>query len=238
MPKKKTTDLSVKHFSRYGEFLASFELSKHGWDNYMPVYDEYIDLLIHKMVCKICGKKWSSNPRLICNKCKMEITSQNKNKIIANGECSNCKSFFLKKNLKNCPKCKSLNVKNIPTCPLCKKGIIEIEEIDCECGSKAHIEKFRTIQVKASRLEKDGRSYAVDLRPKDLTQGSFHAYIWVCIDKDERPHFLVIPIKAFSKYAQNFINSTSFLKDEGREHFSASTFGKWGKFKDRFDLLE
>ncbi len=28
--KKTTTDLSAKHFSRYGEFLVSFELSKHG----------------------------------------------------------------------------------------------------------------------------------------------------------------------------------------------------------------
>lgn len=53
--KKTTTDLSTKHFSRYGEFLASFELSKHGWNMYNPVYDEYIDLLVHKHVCKNWG---------------------------------------------------------------------------------------------------------------------------------------------------------------------------------------
>ena len=46
---KTTTDLSAKHFSRYGEFLASFELSKHGWDTYTPLYDEYVDLIIHKI---------------------------------------------------------------------------------------------------------------------------------------------------------------------------------------------
>lgn len=65
----------------------------------------------------------------------------------------------------------------MPTCPHCKKGIITIEESICSCGSKEHIEKFRTIQVKASRLEKNGTSYAVDLRPKDLTQGLNHFYI-------------------------------------------------------------
>jgi hypothetical protein len=57
-----TTDLSAKHFSRYGEFLASFELSKHGWNVYNPVYDEYIDLLIHKHVCKDCGENWNLPP--------------------------------------------------------------------------------------------------------------------------------------------------------------------------------
>jgi hypothetical protein len=39
---KGVSDLSDKHFSRYGEFLVSFELSKYGWNVYSPVYDEYI----------------------------------------------------------------------------------------------------------------------------------------------------------------------------------------------------
>ena len=46
--KKAATDLNTKHFSRYGEFLVSFELSKYGWNVYDPVYDEYIDLIINK----------------------------------------------------------------------------------------------------------------------------------------------------------------------------------------------
>jgi len=29
---KDVSELSEKHFSRYGEFLVSFELSKHGWN--------------------------------------------------------------------------------------------------------------------------------------------------------------------------------------------------------------
>ena len=63
--KKTTTDLSPKHFSRYGEFLVSFELSKHGWNVYNPVYDEYIDLIIHKHICKDCSKNWNLTPALV-----------------------------------------------------------------------------------------------------------------------------------------------------------------------------
>jgi predicted Zn-ribbon and HTH transcriptional regulator len=240
MPKKQRTivDLSAKHFSRYGEFLASFELSKHGWDTYTPVYDEYIDLIIHKIVCKKCGQVWTTKLKLICKKCKKEITTSNKNKIIANGRCKNCGYLFLKKNRKTCPKCESDRLENIPTCPFCKKGKVEIEKIKCACGSRNFLEKIRTIQVKASRLERRGNSFAVDLKPRDLVQGENHFYIWICIDEDNKAYFLVIPIKEFKKKTKDFINSTSFLKDQGREHFSAITFGKWKKYLNRFDKLE
>ena len=239
MPKKTTVDLSAKHFSRYGEFLASFELSKHGWDVYTPVYDEYVDLIIHKVICKDCNKTWNTNPKLICKNCKKEITSTNKNRIIANGLCNKCGFKFLKKNKNKCPKCNSKDLENIPTCPLCKNGIVEIEDNHCpHCNSKNYSEKFRTIQVKASRLETRSNSYAVDLRPRDLSQGRNHFYIWVCIDNNDKPTFLVIPLQQFEKDAQNFIKSISFLKDQGREHFNAKTFGKWGKYKGKFQLLE
>lgn len=72
--KKSTTDLSAKHFSRYGEFLTSFELSKHGWNVYNPVYDEYIDFIIHKHICKKCGSKWNLTPALVCNKCGKDFS--------------------------------------------------------------------------------------------------------------------------------------------------------------------
>lgn len=236
---KKTVDLSAKHFSRYGEFLASFELSKYGWDTYTPVYDEYTDLIIHKVICKDCKKAWNTNPKLICNKCGKDITSTNKNKIIANGVCVNCGHSFLKKNAGKCPKCGSTNLENKPTCPLCKKGVVEIEEKICpHCKSKNYKEKFRTIQVKASRIETRGNSYAVDLRPRDLTQGNNHFYIWVCIDKEEKPRFLVIPVKNLEKDDKNFVNSISFLKDQGREHFNAKTFKQWKKYLGKFSLLE
>lgn len=236
---KRTADLSEKHFSRYGEFLASFELSKYGWDNYTPVYDEYTDLLIHKVVCKDCKKPWNTNPKLRCDNCKREITSSNKKDIVANGKCNNCKKIFLKKSLSKCPHCKSQDVDSIPTCPFCKKGRVKIDENACpHCGSKNHSEKFRTVQVKASRIEARGNSYAVDLRPRDLAQGDFHCYIWVCIDEEDKAHFLVIPLKDFGKESKNFLNSTSFVKDQGREHFNAKTFGKWSKYLNKFNLLE
>ena len=81
--KKTTTDLSAKHFSRYGEFLVSFELSKYGWNVYNPVYDEYIDLIIHKHVCKDCGRKWNLTPALVCKKCGKDFSKRQKSKIIA-----------------------------------------------------------------------------------------------------------------------------------------------------------
>ena len=44
--KRTTVDLSAKHFSRYGEFLVSFELSKFGWNVYNPVYKVFLFLKI------------------------------------------------------------------------------------------------------------------------------------------------------------------------------------------------
>lgn len=57
-----TVKLTTKHFSRFGEFIASFELSKRGWNVYSPMYDEYFDLVIHKVVCKKCGEIWNPTP--------------------------------------------------------------------------------------------------------------------------------------------------------------------------------
>lgn len=235
---KSTGDLNVKHFSRYGEFMASFELSKYGWDNYTPVYDEYTDLIIHKVVCNDCKKSWNTNPKLICNNCNEEITASWKGRIIANAECNDCHFKFSKSKKSNCPKCNSKNVNNVPTCPICKNGLVEIEDKSCpHCGSENHQEKFRTIQVKASRMDKKG-NYAVDLRPRDFTQGSNHFYIWVCIDNEDKAHFLVVPIKEFEEVSKNFINTISFLKDQGREHFNGKTFGKYKQFVNAFDKLE
>ena len=73
--KKTTTDLNTKHFSRYGEFLVSFELSKHGWNVYNPMYDEfdnedYVKVLISNMISKEgikLIKEWTNEKR-ICSK--------------------------------------------------------------------------------------------------------------------------------------------------------------------------
>jgi len=41
-----------------------------------------------------------------------------------------------------------------------------------------------------------------------------------------------------AKVSKNFINTISFLKDQGREHFNGKTFGKYKQFVNAFDKLE
>ena len=88
--KKTATDLNVKHFSRYGEFLVSFELSKRGWNVYNPMYDEYIDLITHKYVCKKCSKNWIINSSLKCQECDKDFSKTQKSRIIAKKICNKC----------------------------------------------------------------------------------------------------------------------------------------------------
>src|SRR3989339_264000 len=116
--KKSTVNLSTKHFSRYGEFLVSFELSKYGWNVYNPVYDEYIDLLIHKHVCNNCGKNWNLTPALVCKKCGKDFSKTQKNKIVAKKICQNCRTIMIG-NKTRCTKCKSEDLINIPSCDKC-----------------------------------------------------------------------------------------------------------------------
>ena len=119
---KKTTDLNVKHFSRYGEFLVSFELSKRGWNVYTPMYDEYIDLLIHKYSCAKCGQNWLVTPTLKCSNCGKDFSKTNKKDIIAKKICNKCKEEYTG-NISKCKKCGNSGVENFtnrPTCTKCK----------------------------------------------------------------------------------------------------------------------
>ena len=239
--KKKTTiDLSTKHFSRYGEFLVSFELSKYGWNVYNPVYDEYIDLIIHKHVCKDCGKKWNLTPALVCKKCGKDFSKSQKSNIIAKKICQKCNNEMFG-NKQKCDKCGSSKILNRPTCDNCN-GEIEMIDHSCECGSKKYITKFRTIQVKSSRIEyKNGKSkntYAVDMKPRDLINDNYHFFIWCLIDDDDRPHFLVMSVNDFKKTMGNSLKGISFFKDQDRQHFSSVTFGKWNAFLSKFGKLE
>lgn len=241
MKKKKTaTDLSAKHFSRYGEFLVSFELSKHGWNIYNPVYDEYIDLLIHKHVCKNCGSIWNLTPALTCKKCGKDFSKTQKNKILAKKICVSCKNEMIGNKTK-CTKCGNLELLNRPTCDKCG-GEVEMIEHACACGSKKYTTKFRSIQVKSSRIEyKDGKSkntYAIDMKPKDLIRDENHFYVWCLIGADDKPHFLVMSVQDFMDTMGDSIKGISFFKDQDRQHFSAKDFGKWDKFLNRFDKLE
>jgi len=238
--KKKIENLNPKHFSRYGEFLVSFELSKHGWNVYDPVYDEYIDLIIHKHVCEDCGKNWNLTPALVCKKCGKDFSKTQKNKIIAKKICSKCKKVMIGNKTK-CTKCQSDNLINQPSCDKCD-GEIEMIDHSCNCGSKKYITKFRTTQVKSSRIEhKDGKSkntYAVDMKPRDLIKDKYHFYIWCLINDQDKANFLVLSVNDFIKTMGDSLKGISFFKDQDRQHFSSKNFGKWKKFLNRFDKLE
>jgi len=240
-PRKKTaTDLSTKHFSRYGEFLVSFELSKHGWNVYNPVYDEYIDLIIHKHICNDCGKIWNLTPSLVCKNCGKDYSKTEKKRIIAKKICNNCK-HEMRGNKKKCERCSNKNLLNVPTCYICK-GAIEMTKHTCKCGSKNYNSKFRTIQIKSSRIEykneKSLNTYAIDMKPKDLIENDEHFFIWCCLDDDDRPNFLVMSVHDFIRIMGKSLKGISFFKDEDRQHFSSKNFGKWKEFLDRFDRIE
>jgi len=239
---KNVTDLSEKHFSRYGEFLVSFELSKYGWNVYSPVYDEYIDFIIHKHICKKCGKKWNLTPKLVCKQCGKDFSKTEKKNIKAIKICNKCKTK-MEGNKTKCIKCGSTDLINRPTCDKCG-GEVEMREHTCECGSKEYITKFRTIQVKSSRIEYDkktGKSkntYAIDMKPRDLIKDGHHFFIWCLIDDNDKPHFLVMSVQDFIDTMGKSMKGISFFKDQDRQHFSAKDFGKWGKFLNAFDKLE
>jgi len=217
---KNVTDLSEKHFSRYGEFLVSFELSKYGWNVYNPVYDEYIDFIIHKHICKKCGKKWNLTPKLVCKQCGKDFSKTEKKNIKAIKICNKCKTE-MEGNKPKCNKCGSTNLINRPTCDKCG-GEVEMCEHTCKCGSKEYITKFRTIQVKSSRIEYDkktGKSkntYAIDMKPKDLIKDGYHFFIWCLIDDNDKPHFLVMSVQDFIDTMGESIKGISFFKDQDR----------------------
>lgn len=237
---KKSSELNAKHFSRYGEFLTSFELSKYGWNVYEPVYDEYIDFIIHKHVCSDCGKKWNLTPKLVCKKCGKDFSKTQKNRIIAKKICNVC-NFEMIGNKVKCSECNSNNLINIPTCDECR-GEVEMIDHTCECKSTSYHTKFRTIQVKSSRIEyKNGKSkntYAVDMKPRDLIKDKSHFYIWCLVDDEDVPHFLVLSVEDFKEVMGNSLKGISFFKDQDRQHFSSKNFGKWGSFLNDFMKLE
>jgi len=192
-------------------------------------------LIIHKYICKNCNKLWNHTPQLVCKQCAKDFSKSLKKNIIAKKICSDCNTEFIG-NKTVCSNCKSKNLINRPTCNKCG-GEVEMKKHICECGSTDFDTKFRTIQVKSSRIE-DKNTYAVDMKPKDFIEDGLHYFIWCLIDDDGRPHFLVMSVKEFKEVMQESLNGISFFKDAGREHFSSKNFGKWGKFRDSFDKLE
>lgn len=237
---KSASDMSTKHFSRYGEFLVSFELSKHGWNVYNPIYDEYIDFVIHKHVCKKCGTNWNLTPALVCKKCGKDFSKSLKKDIIAKKICRECGKEMIG-NKRACTNCGCKELSNCPSCDICD-GEIEMKNHSCACGGKSYTTKFRSIQVKSSRIEsKNGKSkntYAIDMKPRDLITDNYHFYVWCLVDNDDRTSFLVMSVINFKSVMGESLKGISFFKDQDRQHFSSKNFGKWKIFHNKFDILE
>ncbi len=145
-------------------------------------------------------------------------------------------------NKTKCTICSSNNLLNRPSCNKCD-GEVEMIDHSCVCKSKKYITKFKTIQVKSSRIEynKDGKSkntYAVDMKPRDLIRDEYHFFIWCLIDDNDKPHFLVMSVDDFKRVMDNSLKGISFFKDQDRQHFNSKTFGKWEKFLNNFNILE
>lgn len=144
-------------------------------------------------------------------------------------------------NKTKCSKCKGVDLTNRPTCDKCK-GEVEMIEHRCSCGNNSYTTKFRTIQVKSSRVEyKEGKTkniYAIDMKPRDLIKDKFHFYIWCLIDDNDKQHFLVMSVEDFVNTMGNSIKGISFFKDQDRQHFSAKDYGKWKSFLNKFEMLE
>lgn len=85
-------------------------------------------------------------------------------------------------------------------------------------------EIMRTIQVKGSRIEKEGAqlSYGLTHKPKDLMQDHAHFFIWLFYDKEEKENFIILSVSDFIELmGLDFFKSMSWRKGNCRIHFSA-----------------
>ena len=84
---------------------------------------------------------------------------------------------------------------------------------------------FRTIQVKGSRIEKEGAqlSYGLTHKPKDLMHDPAHFFIWAFFDKKEKPNFIILSVSDFIRLmGLKFFKSMSWRKGNCRIHFNVN----------------
>lgn len=256
MADKSIGDFKDAHFSRYGEFLVSYELSRRGWNVYNPVYDEYVDFVVSGFVCGKCRNMLRTvTPQLACP-CGQPIPNAEKKQCISTAICANCGNIIQGKatNAK-CRKCggAAQGRERFLACfekPGCERKGFDLREkrvsvrgaICAECGSENIQMIFRTVQVKSSRKEKNG-TYAFNHRLRDLVPDikkpdARHFFIWCAVDEDSdaRPAFFVMSAQDFADTMKDDLMLPSFLKDDGREHFKLAE-SKWSKFEGKFDKM-
>lgn len=101
---------------------------------------------------------------------------------------------------------------------------------------------FRTIQVKGSRIEKEGKqsSYGLTHKPKDLMHDPAHFFIWLFYNENEHEQFVVLSVSDFIELmGENFFKSMSWRKGNCRMHFKTDMEkNKLGKYLNNWKNLE
>lgn len=82
---------------------------------------------------------------------------------------------------------------------------------------------IRTIQVKGSRLELEGKkmSYGLTHKPKDLLHHPGHFFIWLFYDKDEKENYIILSVGDFIKIMGYGMRTMSWRKGNNRIHFAS-----------------
>lgn len=255
MADKGVGDFKESHFSRYGEFLVSYELSRRGWNVYEPVYDEYVDFVVSGFVCGKCRNMLRTvTPQLVCP-CGQTISNTEKKDCISTAICAQCDNII--KGKATNAKCRQCGATTRGRerflacfekegcarkgCDLREKRVNACSAQCNKCQSENIQMIFRTVQVKSSRKEKDGK-YAFNHKLRDLVPDmkkpdARHFFIWCAVhDSDEHPSFFVLSAQDFADTMKDELLLPSFLKDDGREHFNLAE-SKWSKFEGKFDKM-
>lgn len=231
-------DLKSDDFSNYGETMVGYKLKEFGWHIYKPDYDRYVDLIACKLVCKKCNAPWPDYNRLICLKCHREVS---KGAVRAGKICPKCKKTYPPRTM-TCDKC-NIALRDNPRCPRCG-GLVDIKSIACEkCNYKTFTFKFRTIQIKSSRVVDDGRNYGLTMKPKDLFDDPHHFFVWCFVDTNEEHKYLVLSVNDYKKIMGDSINTYSFrIAQNYRHHINKTSLREgnknWGQFLNKFESLE
>ncbi len=99
---------------------------------------------------------------------------------------------------------------------------------------------IRTIQVKGSRLELEGKklSYGLTHKPKDLLHDPAHFFIWLFYDEKENENFIILSVSDFIDVMGLGMKSMSWRKGNDRIHFSADLKStKLKKYINNWDNL-
>lgn len=83
---------------------------------------------------------------------------------------------------------------------------------------------IRTIQVKGSRIELEGKkqSYGLTHKPKDLMHDKSHFFIWLFFDSEEKENFIILSVSNFIDIMGKGLKTKSWRKGNDRIHFSSN----------------